>query len=270
MNHPKIILNSLNKFSSKSLGQNFLINTDIAKRIVNFADITEFDAVLEIGPGLGMLTSHICRQAETCFAIEKDDILYEHLIIAFSEFDNFEIINKDILIFKLEDKFEKKLKLISNLPYNISSQVIFWILNYRDQLETCIITIQKELADRLLSKEGSKDFSPIGILLSLFYDIKKCMDLKGQSFFPAPRVISTVLKLTRNDNIFDDLYYKAFSGFLKLCFQNRRKTLINNLSKSKYDKNDILYFLNENILSEKVRAEELSSDILRKLFNEIK
>ena len=183
----------------KKYGQNFLINETIAKEIIKAADIESYDDILEIGPGDGILTREIIKKKPKKFiTIEIDKSLKKNLESLFGKENNIEyqIIFEDALKFKESSKFNNDFKIISNLPYNISLPLLIKWINQLDQYPVAkkmILMFQKEVAERILAKINSKKYGRISILTSVFYDIKKIIDVDKKKFFPIPKVNSTVL-----------------------------------------------------------------------------
>lgn len=247
-----------NFFASKKLGQNFLISNSIKKRIVDNAKITINDFVLEIGPGFGALTEYIYLKTKKITLIEYDKRLYLYLK---NKYPDIEIINNDILkvdlIEVLKSKKYEKFIVISNLPYSISSQIIFNLLKIKI-IDYMIIMVQKEMADRLFASVGSKKYNGFSVIINLLTNVEKLFDVSSVNFYPAPKVNSTVLKIKPIKNI--KFNVDELTRFLKICFSSKRKQLINNLKKY-YDEEKIkLCFkkidLNINIRPEKIEPKK--------------
>lgn len=249
---------------SKKLGQNFLINPQIKQRIVNAANLQPKDIVLEIGPGVGAITSILLTHKIKLIAIEVDKRLAELLTTKLKTYNNFTLYNIDAL--KVDwDKilFEytqsSDVKLVANLPYSISSLLVLKII--RSQLiSQATIMVQKEMADRLCAKVGTHAYNMFTILVQLFLDVQKLFDVDPSNFSPKPKVQSCVIQLTKKQPV-SDLYdisdFEVIDNFLHLAFSNKRKTLVNNLI-AQYDKSKILNVLQQIQLPSMVRAEQIN------------
>ncbi|MDE6429368.1 MAG: 16S rRNA (adenine(1518)-N(6)/adenine(1519)-N(6))-dimethyltransferase RsmA, partial [Malacoplasma sp.] len=183
-------------FASKKLGQNFLTNEIIKQKIVDSLNINDSDFVLEIGPGFGALTKLILKKSKNLTVIELDKRLVEFLK---EEFPNLKIINQDILKFDFNNLALNNYKIISNLPYSISSQIIFKILKHSNFSEA-ILMVQKEMAERVVAKAGTKKYNNFTILLNLTSNITKLFNVSNSCFFPKPEVESTVIKFSKKEN----------------------------------------------------------------------
>ncbi|WP_412032306.1 16S rRNA (adenine(1518)-N(6)/adenine(1519)-N(6))-dimethyltransferase RsmA [Malacoplasma muris] len=256
-----------NFFPSKKLGQNFLLSNDYKNKIVNLVPIDSNDFVLEIGPGFGALTDFIIKKTHNLTLIEFDKRLYEFLN---KKYNQINIINHDILKLNLNEildknKFNKSI-VISNLPYSISSQVLINLLK-TSRIDCMVLMVQKEMADRITSKVGSTKYNGFSILISLLADVKKEFDVPSTVFYPEPHVISTVIKVIPKKKIDFDLY--KMEKFLKICFLNKRKKLVNNL-KTNFSKKTIYNCFNALNLDENVRPEQLDKNQYVLLMKELK
>ena len=187
----------------KSLGQNFLVDKNIISKIILAANICSSDEVLEIGPGTGNLTKFIISQKpKKIHVIEKDEILANALEKHY--LDEINILKKDVLEISPEFYSEKKFLILGNLPYNISTKILSnWCLNNKLNVSKMILMFQKEVADRILADVNSKDYSRITILTKWKFDIKKVTDVKPNSFFPKPKVHSTILEFLPKKKIYE-------------------------------------------------------------------
>lgn len=249
---------------SKKLGQNFLINPQIKQRIVNAANLQPKDIVLEIGPGVGAITSILLTHKIKLITIEVDKRLAELLTTKLKTYNNFTLYNIDAL--KVDwDKilFEytqsSDVKLVANLPYSISSLLVLKII--RSQLiSQATIMVQKEMVDRLCAKVGTHAYNMFTILVQLFLDVQKLFDVDPSNFSPKPKVQSCVIQLTKKQSV-SDLYdisdFEVIDNFLHLAFSNKRKTLVNNLI-AQYDKSKILNVLQQIQLPSMIRAEQIN------------
>ena len=209
----------------KSLGQNFLHDKNILEKIIKVSKINISDEVLEIGPGTGNLTQLIIDQnPKNTFVIEKDKILAKDLENKFS--DKINIITNDIL--KVPDEFfsKKNFLILGNLPYNISTKILSnFCLNDNLKVKKMIFMFQKEVADRILAKVNSRDYSRITVLSNWKFNINKISDVKPNSFFPKPKILSTILEFIPKKNIFEIKDPKNLEKITKVFFSQRRKMI---------------------------------------------
>ena len=238
MTSPAQILRVQNLFPKKQFGQNFLKDPSTAKMIIQRSDLMPRDAVLEIGAGLGALTVPIARSARKVYAVEKDGRLAEVLtgILAAGECGNVTLINKNILdvdIDQLAREENCKLVVFGNLPYNISSQVLIQLIKARTAVRHCVLMFQKELARRIMSPPGTKDYGRLSVLLQYCAETKHIADVKAALFYPRPKVDSEVIAINFKDTpefaAEDEVF---FSSVVKAAFSKRRKTLKNALTGS--------------------------------------
>ncbi len=243
----------------KFLGQHFLIDENISKKIVNAVNLKEFDKIVEIGPGKGALSKYLFDFSDKLILIEYDTESVEFIKSSFKK-HNPNIIKKDFLKYNLKDVLTQTSKnlIIGNFPYNISSQIIFKILENYLLVGNLIGMFQKEVAERIISKPNSKEYGIISVKTQLLYDVKILFDVSPNVFFPKPRVNSSVISLTRKKNIKINFDLKLFDKLVKLSFQQRRKKIKNSLKKLD---------IKENILEDSIfglRPEQLSvNDFIR-------
>ncbi len=243
----------------KFLGQHFLIDENISKKIVNAVNLKEFDKIVEIGPGKGALSKYLFDFSDKLILIEYDTESVEFIKSSFKK-HNPNIIKKDFLKYNLKDVLNQTSKnlIIGNFPYNISSQIIFKILENYLLVGNLIGMFQKEVAERIISKPNSKEYGIISVKTQLLYDVKILFDVSPNVFFPKPRVNSSVISLTRKKNININFDLKLFDKLVKLSFQQRRKKIKNSLKKLD---------IKENILEDSIfglRPEQLSvNDFIR-------
>ncbi|MFW6304155.1 MAG: 16S rRNA (adenine(1518)-N(6)/adenine(1519)-N(6))-dimethyltransferase RsmA [Candidatus Saliniplasma sp.] len=208
---------------SRSLSQNFLMDGSIADRMIEAANISKKETVLEVGPGLGILTERLEPSAGALILIEKDDDLYEYLKGEFSS-ENVKIIHGDVLDIALP-KFDK---VVSNLPFSISSPITFKLLG-RD-FKSGILTYQKEYADRMIAKYGEKNYSRLSVMVSTHAEVEKLFNIRKDKFYPNPKVDATVLRLIPKEPTFDLKYPEIFSEVVRQLFSYRRKMIRNALN----------------------------------------
>ena len=216
--------------AKKSLGQNFLIDKNILKKIVDVGNINSNDKVLEIGPGTGNLTEYIVKaNPKTIIVVEKDFNLTKLLKNKFKK--KVKIINDDIL--KLSENFyNEKFIIYGNLPYNISTQILaFWCLSKKIKFKKLILMFQKEVADRIVAKVNTKNYSRITILSNWKFYIKKLFDINPECFSPRPKIKSSLLEFTPKKNIVDIKYPKNIEKITNIFFSQRRKMVKKNFIK---------------------------------------
>ena len=231
----KSILNQHGITLNKNLGQNYLIDKNKRDQIINFGNLNKNDTVLEIGTGIGTLTLEIARKAKKVIAIEQDENIYKILTerLEDEQIDNVEPINDDAL----SVDFPKFNKIISNLPYQISSPITFKFLEY--DFDLAILMYQKEFAERMNGKVGTKDYSRLSAMLYFKCNVETLTDVSSESFIPKPKIDSTVVKLTPKENKIDATDFKTYSKFTKALFQHRNKKIKNALIDSRHIINNI-------------------------------
>ena len=214
----------------KKLGQNFLINDKILDKIVKIGDITNKDNILEIGPGTGNLTKYLIKaKPKSIVVIEKDTDLINQLKQRFE--DSVKVINEDVLKLN-ENFFTKKFKVFGNLPYNISTRILSnWCLSKNIKFEKLILMFQKEVADRIISKENTKNYSRITILANWKFDIKKKFDINPGNFYPAPKIQSSVLEFIPKKKIYKIKDPRNLEHLTRVLFNQRRKMIKKNMLK---------------------------------------
>lgn len=218
--------------AKKSYGQHFLKNDSIAARIADSLQLAAgVGRVLEIGPGTGMLTKHLLSHPEyTTYVVEADRDMVEYLQKNYPELPAEHLIFKDFLEFNPADCFgSDEFCLIGNFPYNISTQILFKLLEYREQIPEMVGMFQKEVADRVVSAPGSKVYGITSVLSQAFYKTERLFTVEPGSFSPPPKVQSAVIRLTRKENFTLDCDEKLFRQMVKTAFNQRRKMLRNTL-----------------------------------------
>ena len=247
----------------KKFGQNFLTDQNILTEIIDAADLNNDVAVIEIGPGLGSLTERLVSKAGfvLCYEIDKEVIpLLEKNL---SGYNNYDVINKDILDVNINEDIEKYLSnykniyVVANLPYYITTPIILGLLSKTDKIDRYVMMMQKEVADRICGKPSTKDYNALSIAIQYRTDAKKITNVPRTVFIPAPNVDSAIIRLDKyKTKVYEAKNEEFFFEFIRLCFSQRRKTLINNLS-AKFDKQLIIKMLNHFNIKENVRSEEL-------------
>lgn len=212
----------------KALGQHFLKDLQIAQRIANTLADYKGTPVLEIGPGMGVLTQFLLEEGHDLKVVELDSESVAYLEQNFPDLKG-RIIAQDFLKLDLSQLYPDRFCVIGNYPYNISSQIFFKVLDYKEQIPCCSGMIQKEVAERLASAPGSKAYGIISVLLQAWYDIEYLFTVSEQVFNPPPKVKSAVIRMTRNSRTELDCDEKLFKTVVKTTFNQRRKTLRNSI-----------------------------------------
>ena len=271
MTHPGQLLKQAGLYAGKELGQNFLSNPGTARMIVEKTGISEDTHVLEIGPGLGALTLPIAKKAFHVTAVEKDGRLIPILRQMMDDegLDNIDIIHQDILKAHLSEMVQdKKLVVIGNLPYNISSQILFKLVEERRYIEKAFLMFQKELATRILSPPGGRDYSRLSAVSQYAAQISFVAEIGPSSFFPSPEVNSTILQFRFfQPEDFDEHQEKLLFDVIKAAFSKRRKSLKNSMAGGElgYEKQFVLQALATAGIDAQRRAETLSVDEFKAL-----
>jgi len=215
--------------AKKQLGQHFLNDENIAQKIANTLSYQTYNKILEIGPGMGILTKYLLEKPVETYVIEIDKESVVYLNERFPNLSN-RIIAKDFLKFDLSEIFKKQsFAIIGNFPYNISTQIVFKVLEYRNQVVEFSGMFQREVAQRICEKKGSKTYGILSVLVQAFYKTEYLFTVSENVFTPAPKVKSGVLRLTRKENYKLPCDEKLFFSVVKNAFNQRRKTLRNSL-----------------------------------------
>ena len=254
------------------LGQHFLVDKSAAQRIVESMGDISSSTVLEIGPGRGALTSLLAKQARRLIAVEVDRVMAAQLRMHFSLTPNVEIIEADILALDFDTIFGPKpgstrpgmnhqperVKVVGNLPYFITSDILLKLFQFRKYFETMVLMLQREVADRVAAHPGTSDYGLLSATAQLYARIEKLFTLPPSAFTPPPKVHSTVVRLTMNPRLEKlQVPEEKFIRFLKLSFGQKRKTLWNNL-KSEYESPVLRRAMEKSGVKPNVRAEALS------------
>jgi 16S rRNA (adenine1518-N6/adenine1519-N6)-dimethyltransferase len=223
----------------KKLGQAFLTYPPIADQLVTALSLSPEDEVLEIGSGKGILTERLVQKAKYVYAVEIDKRLVLQLKEKLAQYQNLEIINQDILTYDLAGL--PRIKIIGNIPYSVSSQIIFYLLRNRNFWDIAVLTLQKEFAERILAKPGTKEYGALTVIFNLYTEAKKLFNIPPAYFKPKPKVLSTaVLIKSRSEPLFQVADEAFFARVVKQAFSQRRKTLLNNLHASlRIDKDEL-------------------------------
>lgn len=257
---------------SRKMGQNFLINPKIKQMIVDAANLQPNDVVLEIGPGVGAITSFLLMNKIKLIALEIDKRLAELLSTKFKGYQNFNLKNVDALKVDwtsiLQETTQEPVKLVANLPYSISSLLVLKIIQ-TPSVQTAIIMVQKEMAERLNAKVGTHAYNMFSVLVQLYLKTEKLFDVGPNNFSPKPKVDSAVIRLTRIETpTYSIEDFESINNFLRIAFSNKRKTLANNLS-TNYSKEQIHEVLNRLGFSLTIRAEQIKPLDLLQLMKEL-
>ena len=257
----------LRSFTKKSLGQNFLIDKNIINKIVKIGNINTDKIVLEIGPGTGNLTESIIKKnPKSLIGIEKDKNLASQLKNKFSNYKNINIINDDILNIIKVNKFKKNIIVFGNLPYNISTQILASLIltdKWPSWYKTLILMFQKEVADRIIAEQGSKNYGRLSILCNWRLNIKKHFNVSKNCFFPKPKIDSTVLSFVpKKNNEYNIKNPKNLEIVTRILFSSRRKMINKNFTKLFTNSKSIADELKLNL---NLRPEELSKDMFYKI-----
>ncbi len=247
--------------AKKKLGQHFLNNNEIAQDIVDALQCADVERIIEVGSGMGVLSEFILDKPVKSSFVEIDIESIDYLNKNFPQIRG-KIINKDFLKLDLENDFEDRIAIIGNFPYNISSQILFKMLEHKNKVVELVGMFQKEVADRVISKPNSKVYGIISVFVQAYYNVEYLMTVKPEEFIPPPKVNSAVIRLTRNKVEKLDCDEKLFWKVVKQTFNQRRKMIRNTIK---------LFNINDDFTSEYLtkRPEQLSVDDFVKLTNQI-
>ncbi len=255
----------------KRFGQNFLVDLRKADRLVNALRIEPGDTILEIGPGEGVLTEKILAKGVDLIAVELDRDLLPLLKERFGGNDRFKLIENDIIKTNPTNWAADGLKVIGNLPYNISGALVEWLIEYHEAVKRAVITVQKEVADRLRAAPGGRDYGSLTVMIQSFYKIKRLFDIPPGCFNPRPDVMSSALILEPDRKLSEHINYPEFRDFLRGCFAQKRKKLVNSMTATLFVPRDkIIELLEEMGKNEDIRAERISIEEFMRLYESIK
>lgn len=254
----------------KSLGQNFLVDKNIQRKIISAVSFRHGDSVLEIGSGRGEITRLIAKDVSRVYALELDHNLFKDLEDSLKDCTNVTPINKDILKFDLDKYFaksENKIKVFGNIPYYISSPIIEHLLIFRNKIETVFLTVQKEFGRRIVSGPGSKEYSSFSCFVQYYTEPRIIFDIKKNSFYPAPKVDSCFLKLDiRRHGAVEIGDEDSYFRIIRAAFNKRRKTLRNSL-KGMIEEEKLKLFFEKFKINPDVRPEKLTLSDFANLTN---
>ena len=279
LGNPKNTIEVLQKYNfnfQKKFGQNFLINTGILEDIIEAAEITKDDFVLEIGPGIGTMTQYLCESAREVVAVEIDKNLIPILEDTLSAYDNVEVLNDDILKVDIKALAEernsgKPIKVVANLPYYITTPIIKGLFESHVPIDSITIMVQKEVADRMQEGPGSKEYGALSLAVQYYAHPEIVVNVPPSCFMPQPKVGSAVIRLTRHAqspvNVENE---KLMFQIIRASFNQRRKTLangLNNFPGLNLSKEAIQQCIEELGVPATVRGEALSLEQFAKLSN---
>ncbi|WP_243555800.1 16S rRNA (adenine(1518)-N(6)/adenine(1519)-N(6))-dimethyltransferase RsmA [Priestia megaterium] len=279
-NRTKEILKKYGFTFKKSLGQNFLIDTNILRRIVDHAEITEETGAIEIGPGIGALTEQLAKRAKKVLAFEIDQRLLPILADTLSPYPNAKVIHQDVLKADLKGTLEQEfeniedLMVVANLPYYVTTPILMKLLEEQIPVRGIVVMLQKEVADRIAAKPGTKEYGSLSIAIQYYTEAETVMIVPKTVFNPQPNVDSAVIRLLRRPKPAVEVQDEAFFfQVVRASFGQRRKTilnnLVNNLPNGKQKKADIEQALSTAEIDPKRRGETLSIQEFGKLSDQL-
>lgn len=249
-------------YLKKSLGQNFLVDKNTRDKIIRLLELKSDDVVLEIGPGLGALTEGLAERVKCVYAVEKDEKIYNLSKEILAKHKNIVFQHCDFLKFNINSMLFDKIKIVGALPYYITTPIIERIFHYKERIDSAYIIIQKEVARRITAKPGTKDYSSLSLFTRFNSDARLLADIKKDSFFPVPKVDSTLIKLdilaTPHIPLKDE---ETLFKVIRQAFNQRRKTILSSLSHKKalgLDKKDMETLLQNINIDKSCRAETLA------------
>ncbi len=277
LGNPKYTIEVLQKYGfvfQKRFGQNFLIDTHVLDRIIEASEITKDDFVLEIGPGIGTMTQYLAEAAREVTAVEIDDALIPILKDTLKEWDNVTVLHGDILktdIRKIADEKNqgRPIKVVANLPYYITTPIIMGLFESHVPVDSITVMVQKEVADRMQTGPGSKDYGALSLAVQYYAEPKIVANVPPNCFMPRPKVGSAVIRLTRHQNPpVTTLDEKLMFRLIRASFNQRRKTLSNSLKNSQelpYSKEEVETAITECGLPLNIRGEALTLEQFARL-----
>lgn len=259
---------------TRALGQHFLIDGNVLARLLAAADLTPEDTALEIGPGIGTLTEELCGRAGRVVAVEMDKRLLAVLDDILGSRPNLELVEGDAMRVDLQRLFSpgERVKVVSNLPYNVATPLILRLLRELPQAETMVVTVQRELADRYMAEPGNPAYGGVSVKMRLLADVHRLARVPPTVFLPPPRVDSAMVLMERKRVAASETEVETFFRFLNASFATRRKMLVNSLSAGRTPycpRSQVEAALRASGFSAAVRAEELSCGELLTVFHEL-
>ena len=235
---PKDLLRKYGVRPRKRLGQNFLMDVNAIDKIIRIAGITGEDTVVEIGAGLGVMTARIAGKAGRVIALEIDGSMVAIMREELKDFENVNIVETDVLRYDFSSPLRQdglsdppgRIKIIGNIPYNISSPILFHLLDYRSHIDSMVLMLQKEVTERISASPGTKAYGTLSVILAMYFEISREFTVPAGCFYPPPRVDSAVIRMAVRENPYVSLKSGSFfQQVVRAAFGRRRKTLINNL-----------------------------------------
>lgn len=276
MNSPKIatpnvtkyILNRFKLTANKKLGQNFLIDPDVVQHIVEVAELTDQDQVLEIGPGIGTLTQGLAESGADLVAVELDQRLLPVLATTLKDYSNVKVMHGDILKTNIMEQVQPGFKCCANLPYYITTPIIFALLEQKLPLERMVVMVQKEVAERMTAEPGGKEYGALSVAMQYYTEPRIAFKVPASSFFPAPNVESAVLVCKKRtappvELKSEDIFFRV----VKAAFSLRRKMLNNSLKNMGLTTEQVKGWLTRAGIDGRRRAETLSLQEFANLAN---
>ena len=265
-NETLAILRKYETKAKKKFGQNFLIDENVVDTIVESAEITDKDLIIEIGPGLGTLTKRLCKKAGQVVAIEIDREVINILETELAEYSNLKIVNEDVLKVDMNKLIEEysmggRVKVVANLPYYITTPIVMMLLEGRYPIDEIEIMIQKEVAERFLATPSGREYGAITVAINYYSEIEHIIDVPSTSFLPAPKVDSAVVILRVRQELPKVEDEKFLFNIVKGAFGKRRKTLVNSLGTAGIEgvsKERVSEVLRKLEIDENIRAEKIS------------
>lgn len=279
LGNPKNTIEVLQKYNfnfQKKFGQNFLIDTRVLEEIIDAADITKDDFVLEIGPGIGTMTQYLCEAAREVVAVEIDTNLIPILKDTLSAYDNVEVLNQDILKVDIaslakERNNDRPIKVVANLPYYITTPIIMGLFESHVPIDSITIMVQKEVADRMQEGPGSKEYGALSLAVQYYAKPEIVVNVPPSCFMPQPKVGSAVIRLTRHEEAPVQVdNEKLMFQVIRASFNQRRKTLangLNNFGSFGLSKEEIQSCIEELGVPVNIRGEALSLEQFAELAN---
>lgn len=251
----------------KKFGQNFLINEDILDNIVDISDVSSEDDVIEIGPGIGALTAKLAKRAHKVLAVEIDHELISVLSQTLANYTNISILESDILKVDFDEVIKRfglnndHIKIVANLPYYITTPILLFLLKQKEvHFESITVMVQKEVAERMTSAPGNKDYGSLTLLIQYYMNAELVLKVDKTYFMPQPKVDSAVVNLTKKSNFVRFNNERSLFKVIRECFNHRRKNLLNNLVNltGKKNKMVLLQIFDEMNIDKNIRAEKLT------------
>ena len=263
----EFLLKKYNLKANKKLGQNFLISDDIVNRIIQEAEVSKDDTIIEIGPGLGALTAKLAENAKEVIAIELDDNMINVLTERFSLYQNVQIIHGDVLKVNLKELIQNKLKVkvVANLPYYITTPIVMKLLEDKLNIEQITVMVQKEVGERFTATPNGKEYGAITVSINYYTEPSIVIDVPRDNFNPVPDVDSCVVNLKVKKEYIKLKDEKTFFKVIKAAFSPRRKNIGNSLTGVGKSKQEIKQMLDELEINSNLRAENLSLETFAKI-----